>query len=59
MCYYALHKLNKLPREILTLDIKERAFVYAAIDKKIKAEMEARKEADRKAKKAKGRRRRR
>lgn len=31
LCYYALHKLNKFPSEILNLDMRERAFIYACI----------------------------
>ncbi len=36
--YYALHKLNIRPREFMNMDIREKAFVIAAIDERIKAE---------------------
>lgn len=39
--YYALHKLNIRPREFMEMDIREKAFVIAAIDERIRAEKEA------------------
>lgn len=36
--YYALHKLHIRPREFMDMDIREKAFVIAAIDERVKAE---------------------
>lgn len=45
LLYYSLHKLRKLPHEILDLPIRERAFVFAAIQVYTKKEAEAAKKA--------------
>jgi len=36
--YYALHKLHMRPREFMEMDMREKAFVIAAIDLRIEAE---------------------
>lgn len=48
MAYYALHKLRILPNELVAMSSEERAFIYAAIDIRIKSE---KKEASRLKKK--------
>ncbi|WP_165445168.1 hypothetical protein [Bacilliculturomica massiliensis] len=48
MAYYALHKLRILPGELMELPREERAFIYAAIDLRIKAEKEEEKKMKRK-----------
>ncbi|MFR5459338.1 MAG: hypothetical protein ACLTII_00860 [Megamonas funiformis] len=39
--YYCLHKLHKLPSEILSLSEEEQAFIFAAIAIKMKRDKEA------------------
>ncbi len=41
--YYCLHKFHMLPRDFLSLDPYERAFVIAAIDVRIENEEKERK----------------
>lgn len=41
MLYYCLHKFHKLPHEILALPQAERAFIYAAIELKVKQDKKA------------------
>lgn len=48
MAYYALHKLRIRPSELISFPVREKAFIYAAIDLKLEAE---RKEAARMKKK--------
>ncbi len=57
LCHYALHKLHRFPHEILALPDRERAFVWASISEKVKADKEAEKRAKR-SKPSKGRKRR-
>ncbi|WDV47454.1 hypothetical protein PV797_07185 [Clostridiaceae bacterium M8S5] len=35
VCHYALHKLHKLPSEIMDLPDRERAFIIASIRQKV------------------------
>ena len=39
--YYALHKLHIRPREFMEMDMREKAFVIAAIDERIDAEKQS------------------
>ena len=39
--YYALHKLHMRPREFMEMDMREKAFVIAAIDERIDAEKQS------------------
>lgn len=51
VAYYCLHKLHKWPHELLELPENERAFVFAAVGLKLKAEKEEADKAKRKARK--------
>lgn len=44
--YYCLHKLHKLPHEILCLPDEELAFIFAAVSIKMKRDKEAAKKAN-------------
>lgn len=46
--YYALHKLHMRPREFMEMDMREKAFVIAAIDERIDAEKRAARDAGKK-----------
>lgn len=39
--YYALHKLHIRPREFMEMDMREKAFVIAAIDERVRAEKQS------------------
>ncbi|CAH1202982.1 hypothetical protein PAECIP111891_02187 [Paenibacillus allorhizoplanae] len=41
LLHYALHRLRKLPHEILELPLSERAFIYASISLYSKKEADA------------------
>lgn len=45
IAYYCLHKLHKWPHEFLELDIQERAYVVASIEKKIESDKKEAKKA--------------
>lgn len=47
--YYALHKLHIRPREFIEMDMREKAFVIAAIDERVKAEKQSAKRQSRAA----------
>ena len=47
--YYALHRLHIRPREFMEMDMREKAFVIAAIDERVKAEKQSAKRQSRAA----------
>lgn len=51
MAYYCLHKFHWPPSYYLSLPEKEKAFLIAAIQMKVKSDEEQRREAERNAKK--------
>lgn len=53
MAYYCLHKLKKWPSEYDSLPKYEKAFVIAAVSKKLEADKKAEDEAKRNSKKGK------
>lgn len=49
--HYALHRLKILPGALLSLPLRERAFIYASIDLQIEKEKKEAQKAKRKGKK--------